>query len=207
MQIELTVSELAKCTNMKILFAIYFNSPCIHAIFRNFYKMPRHEVLSVPRAVYTRELLHPSVKRNRVRGSSCSYTHGSCSLRRGGVWQLLLQGSLTQPKNAVTATLPFTNNILHPDTTHSSIKKSWKKTLRTIMDMEINRDWIEQRFTLWCSIVWMDLIPRHNLSFSSRALDAPAPDPSCSWCIAGLKDSSCCWTVPTVPHPQHTGIP
>lgn len=64
MQIELTVSELAKCTNMKIVFAIYFNfnSPCMHAIFSNFYKMPCHEVPSVPRTGYTRELLHPSVK-------------------------------------------------------------------------------------------------------------------------------------------------
>lgn len=67
--------------------------------------------------VHSREVLHPSVRCSRVCGSSCWYRHGSCRIR-----QLFLQGSLAQPSSAVTATLPFTHNILHHDTMHSSIK-------------------------------------------------------------------------------------
>jgi len=105
MQIELTVSELAKRTNRTLLSAIYFNlsSPCTHAIFSNFYKAPCREVPAVPRRA-SGELPHPSVTGSRARGSSRSHTHGPCSLRRAGVRQRLLRGSLRQPGNAVTAT-------------------------------------------------------------------------------------------------------
>lgn len=74
MQIELAVSELAKRTNTKILFAIYFNfnRPRLHAVFGNFYEMPRRGAPAVPRRAHTRELLHPAAKRDGVRGCAWS---------------------------------------------------------------------------------------------------------------------------------------
>lgn len=132
MQIELYLPELAKCTNMKLLLAISFNfsSPCVHAVLNNVFKTPCREVPSVSHALCTREMFHPLLKRNRVWGSRWWCTHRSCGLCRGRMWQLLLQGSLTQPSSAVAATHPFAKHILHPDMMHSSIKTSELHTIQ-----------------------------------------------------------------------------
>lgn len=145
MQIELNLRN-AQTWKRCLRFVFNFNSPCIHAIFSNFSEMPCHEVPSVPRTGCTRELFHPSVKRNRVWGSSCLSPQGSAALGSGSwSWRI-------------------TNNILHGGAMHSSRKK--KAEENATHDHRHEDPWgLNERFALWGSIGPFRPIPEHQSSF------------------------------------------